>query len=78
MPSESSIRTEPLSFFLLINIIYIVTTVAKYRSHIILVIDIMVTKHPSHNLGHLHHSAKYQFMPLATITMVLSIIVMYP
>jgi len=77
MPFDSSIRTEPL-FIFLINIIYIVTTVAKYHLHTILVIDSTVTKHPSHNLHHPHHSAKYQFMPLATIIMVLSIIVMYP
>jgi len=38
----------------------------------------MVTKHPSHNFGHHHHSAMYQFMPLATDIMVLNIIVMYP
>jgi len=43
--------------------------VAKYHSHTILVINITVTKHPSHNLSHPHHNAKYQFMPLATVTM---------
>ena len=52
--------------------------IAKYHSHTILVTDTMVTKHHSHNLGHPHHNAKYQFMPLATLIMVLSIIVMYP
>jgi len=72
MPFESFIRTEPLSFFLLI--ICIVTTVAKYHSHTILVIYTMVIKHPSHNLGRPHHSAKYQFMSLATVIMVPSII----
>jgi len=52
--------------------------VAKYHLHTILVIDTTVTKHPSHNLSHPHNSAKYEFMPLATIIMVLSITVIYP
>jgi hypothetical protein len=76
MSFESSIRTDPLSFFF-INIICIVTTVVKYHSHTFLVIDTIVTKHHSYNLGHPHHSTKYQFMPLVTLIMVLSIIVMY-
>jgi hypothetical protein len=68
----------PIPFhFFFINIICIVTTVVKYHSHTFLVIDTIVTKHHSYNLGHPHHSTKYEFMPLATLIMVLSIIVMY-
>jgi hypothetical protein len=50
---------------------------AKYHSHTTLVTDTTVIKHYSRNLGRPHHSAKYQFMPLAILIMVLSIIIMY-
>ena len=65
-------------YVFLINIIYIVTTITKYHSHTTLVTATTVTKQPSHNLGHPHHSAKYEFMPLVTLVIVLSIIIMYP
>jgi len=71
MSSQPSICINPL-FILLNNIIYIVITVAKYHSHTTLVTDTMVTKHYSHNFGHPHHNATYQFMLLATLIMVVA------
>jgi hypothetical protein len=71
MSFEFLICTDHLSSIFFINIICIVTTVAKYHSHTNLVIDTMTTKHHSHNLGHPHRSAKYHCnISLATNTIV--------
>jgi hypothetical protein len=55
------------------NTLTIVTTIAKYHSPTTLVTGTMVTKHYSHNIGHSHHDAKYQYITLVNLIMVPSI-----